>query len=55
MGAKVRRWWYQTNNWKLPDLQDSKLAGKIGDVSFSLLGLGRWEGEGDVKCFTDVM
>jgi len=36
VGAKVRRWWYRTNNWpsKLKGLgKNAKLAGGMGDVS----------------------
>ncbi|TVY84893.1 Uncharacterized protein LSUE1_G000326 [Lachnellula suecica] len=35
-GAKIRRWWYRTNNWKLPKSMkkfgaNDKLAGDMGD------------------------
>jgi len=34
-GARLRRWWYKTNNWSLKDaLGSKKLAGKMGDVSW---------------------
>lgn len=38
VGARARRWWYRTNNWKLPGVfkefgKDSKLAAEVGDVS----------------------
>lgn len=37
-GAKVRRWWYKTNNWPLTGSlkdygKDTKLMGDVGDVS----------------------
>ncbi|CZT10444.1 uncharacterized protein RAG0_14919 [Rhynchosporium agropyri] len=35
VGSKVRRWWYRTNNWKLPDFgknwNNAKLAEDMGD------------------------
>ncbi|PMD43440.1 DUF1770-domain-containing protein [Hyaloscypha variabilis F] len=36
VGAKIRRWWYKTNNWKLPESLkniglDKKLAADLGD------------------------
>jgi hypothetical protein len=53
VGAKARRWWYRTNNWKVPNMQDwgknKKLADEMGDVSRARSGLG------GVPCFTDVM
>ncbi|RDW70280.1 hypothetical protein BP5796_08677 [Coleophoma crateriformis] len=38
VGAKVRRWWYRTNNWKIPEHfkdipKDSKLAANMSDAS----------------------
>jgi hypothetical protein len=52
VGARVRRWWYRTNNWQLPRSmrdfgQDSKLAAEVGDVS--------WTRSGRHPCFTDIM
>lgn len=34
VGARIRRWWYQTNNWKIPrkNLRDEKLAGRVKEV-----------------------
>ncbi|KAL1304567.1 hypothetical protein AAFC00_003542 [Neodothiora populina] len=32
VGARIRRWWYKTNNWKIPPrsrLRDERLAGNI--------------------------
>ncbi|KAF1353718.1 hypothetical protein BDV97DRAFT_121448 [Delphinella strobiligena] len=30
VGARIRRWWYKTNNWKIPPtLRNEKLAGDI--------------------------
>ncbi|RKF73329.1 hypothetical protein GcM3_094007 [Golovinomyces cichoracearum] len=51
VGAKVRRWWYRKNNWKLPirvrDLGGSaELAAAVGDVS------ARWNG-GELWSFAD--
>ncbi|KAH8683305.1 hypothetical protein BGZ60DRAFT_368528 [Tricladium varicosporioides] len=35
IGARARRWWYKTNNWKLPEFRgigrNQKLADKMGD------------------------
>ncbi|RDL35042.1 DUF1770-domain-containing protein [Venustampulla echinocandica] len=36
VGARVRRWWYRTNNWKLPSFardfrRDTKLSAEVGD------------------------
>ncbi|TAQ90425.1 hypothetical protein B7494_g1239 [Chlorociboria aeruginascens] len=36
VGARVRRWWYKTNNWKIPELmkdlgKDRKLAADMGE------------------------
>lgn len=47
-GSKIRRWWYKTNNWKLPSLnnmktrvsklaKDQKLAKDMGEVSRAYL------------------
>lgn len=30
MGARVRRWWWSTNNWKVPPAK--KLSEGLGDV-----------------------
>ncbi|PSK51872.1 hypothetical protein B9Z65_3139 [Elsinoe australis] len=36
VGAKIRRWWWETNNWKLPQLKnrlaDPKLAANVEEV-----------------------
>ncbi|KAL3426947.1 hypothetical protein PVAG01_00456 [Phlyctema vagabunda] len=37
VGAKVRRWWYRTNDWKIPESfkhisKDSKLAANMSDA-----------------------
>lgn len=39
VGAKVRRWWWGVNNWKIPDtkLRDTKLAKKVSEVSAAFL------------------
>jgi hypothetical protein len=52
IGARMRRWWYKTNNWKLPGGlsglgKDKKLAKDMGDVSLTRYG--------QIPCFTDVM
>ncbi|OJJ87178.1 DUF1770 domain-containing protein [Aspergillus glaucus CBS 516.65] len=34
LGSRVRRWWYEVNNWKLPPLKftkDSRFAGQVED------------------------
>ena len=51
-GAKIRRWWYEVNNWPVKDNlknigKNVKLADDMGDVS--------WTRSGAVPCFTDVM
>lgn len=36
LGSRLRRWWYEVNNWKLPPLgttKDPRLASKVEDVS----------------------
>lgn len=38
LGSRVRRWWYEVNNWKIPELRggsmkDPRLAGQVEDVS----------------------
>lgn len=37
LGSRIRRWWYDVNNWKLPplkrSLKDPKVAGQVEDVS----------------------
>lgn len=43
MGARIRRWWYRTNNWPLNNsarspLKDKKLAKEVGEVSFRDFG-----------------
>ncbi|EAT90193.2 hypothetical protein SNOG_01981 [Parastagonospora nodorum SN15] len=41
VGAKIRRWWWGVNNWKVPDaksrLKDSKLAKNVTEVSLAFL------------------
>jgi hypothetical protein len=41
VGAKVRRWWWGVNNWKIPDakskLKDTKLAKNVSEVSAAFL------------------
>ncbi|EAL91957.1 hypothetical protein KXW29_006911 [Aspergillus fumigatus] len=39
LGSRLRRWWYEVNNWKLPPLsttKDPRLAAKVEDVSAHL-------------------
>lgn len=40
-GARLRRWWWGVNNWKLPEtksrLRDTKLAKNVSEVSFAFL------------------
>ncbi|CAG8886561.1 unnamed protein product [Penicillium nalgiovense] len=36
LGSRVRRWWYEVNNWHLPQLgstRDPKVASQVEDVS----------------------
>ena len=39
VGAKVRRWWWGVNNWKIPEtkLRDTKLAKNVSEVSAGFL------------------
>lgn len=41
VGAKIRRWWWGVNNWKIPDtktkLRDTKLAKNVAQVSDTFL------------------
>lgn len=34
VGARIRRWWYRTNNWNIPrpNLRDPKLAAEVREV-----------------------
>ncbi|GAQ45408.1 DUF1770 domain-containing protein [Aspergillus tubingensis] len=35
LGSKIRRWWYEVNNWKLPPLRsakDPRIAAKVEDT-----------------------
>ncbi|KAF7115003.1 hypothetical protein CNMCM5793_001039 [Aspergillus hiratsukae] len=37
LGSRLRRWWYEVNNWKLPPLgttKDPRLASKVEDLRF---------------------
>lgn len=52
VGARIRRWWYEVNDWPLRQKWNnlgakSNLAVEIGDVS--------WTRSGKVPCFTDIM
>jgi hypothetical protein len=51
VGAKIRRWWYRTNNWTLPTgkgagfrrkMGSEKLAKEMGDVSLTFLREEGW-------------
>ncbi|KAB2569514.1 hypothetical protein DBV05_g11826 [Lasiodiplodia theobromae] len=33
VGARVRRWWWSVNDWKLPTLKKPELAERVKDVS----------------------
>lgn len=39
VGAKIRRWWWGVNNWKIPEtkLRDTKLAKNVSEVSVAFL------------------
>ena len=39
VGAKIRRWWWGVNNWKIPEtkLKDTKLAKNVSEVSAAFL------------------
>lgn len=43
IGARVRRWWWGVNNWKIPDrksqLRDTKLAKNVSEVSAAFLNV----------------
>jgi hypothetical protein len=53
-GAKVRKWWYRTNNWSIPKLaevgKDARFAAEVGDVSW-----GSRMRYGVAPDFTDVL
>lgn len=53
VGARVRRWWWSVNNWKLPEgtLKDEKLAGDVKEVSHCK-GFGLHCGEGCSTCMS---
>lgn len=38
VGARIRRWWWEVNNWKIPavkaKLGDEKLVGDVKEVRF---------------------
>lgn len=36
LGAKLRRWWWEVNNWKMPVTRNEEVAQKVGDVSSNL-------------------
>jgi len=41
VGARVRRWWWQTNNWKLPEVRrQEKMAEKVKDFYVNEFGSG---------------
>lgn len=37
LGSKVRRWWWNVNNWKIPDETQKAVEEKVGEVSRSFL------------------
>ena len=37
LGSKVRRWWWNVNNWKIPEETQEKVSEKVGEVSRSYL------------------
>lgn len=37
VGARVRRWWWGVNNWKLPSLDRHDVAEKVKDVSIQFM------------------
>lgn len=42
VGARIRRWWWGVNNWKIPNarssrLRDTKLAKNVSEVSVAFL------------------
>ncbi|KAJ6146849.1 hypothetical protein N7497_008831 [Penicillium chrysogenum] len=42
LGSRVRRWWYEVNNWHLPQLgsaRDPKVASQVEDVKVETLTL----------------
>jgi hypothetical protein len=45
VGAKIRRWWWGVNNWKVPDaksqMKDTKLAKNVSEVSVAFLKVRR--------------
>lgn len=53
VGARIRRWWWKTNNWKIESssskLSDTKLAGKVSEVSAAFLKVRQLERGGPGK------
>lgn len=44
VGARIRRWWWRTNNWPIEEnvKGSAKLADEVGDVG-SLRGSAAWQ------------
>ncbi|EYE93425.1 DUF1770 domain-containing protein [Aspergillus ruber CBS 135680] len=45
LGSRIRRWWYEVNNWKLPPLKftkDARFAGQVEDCELERLTLSEF-------------
>ncbi|KAL9637951.1 MAG: hypothetical protein Q9204_001677 [Flavoplaca sp. TL-2023a] len=38
LGSKVRRWWWNVNNWKIPEETQEKVSEKVGEFYTAQLG-----------------
>ncbi|KAL8855150.1 MAG: hypothetical protein Q9221_000056 [Calogaya cf. arnoldii] len=38
LGSKVRRWWWDVNNWKIPEQTQEKVSEKVGEFYTAQLG-----------------
>ncbi|KAL8652244.1 MAG: hypothetical protein Q9226_004346, partial [Calogaya cf. arnoldii] len=38
LGSKVRRWWWDVNNWKIPEKTQEKVSEKVGEFYTAQLG-----------------
>ncbi len=45
IGSRVRRWWWEVNNWELPKEATRNVAGEVEDVRHGLIG-AFWESTG---------
>lgn len=52
VGAKIRRWWWGVNNWKIPEskLRNTKLAKNVSEVSAAFLEVWHPDASNHVRC-----